>query len=734
MFAACVETLSRLTQTARKDDGSPAVLELHFADEEGDPYAVELAARLGGYVVGKDSDFVVLNADGYAGYIPLDEMVWTTMSAVTSPVDQGDDDGFQTVVNSKAKKKAVASQKAGVGRGIIPPDDPLDLQLTATTYSPIDLAAHLQVPPSLLPLVGALVGNDFTGNKDPSSVSTAGQTNLQWLFFERQLTLSQRITRVASTLSSILQAALTPGTKSKPKQQVHSVMELIERAVSVLMVRSLDHMASGERDRVVERVVDATLQYAIPRYEGDVPGAEGLWSAGVCALHDADACPLLRYISRASDAESSDSEQGTAEEEALREGRARVQALYVAAYRAGRLDPHTLDVMHTGTFWYRQFLENPDLESVSRSIARPVQLWCYALLDDGIGLPDVPVEEQPHSQGTAKNGDTENGEDGDDEDEDELIDVVEESDEEDPLAPLRGALQQLDGSQASISETSTLSPPEVSSHSKSSRPLRQKIVLEYVRRGARLAAEEVSIPPLSDLVSTDDDGDTDISFVQLAPEDERLAFLLRALHSDLPLLRTLPVDQRVVCLTLRWISSRLYVCAQESGGSRDREKERWSTAEARAFLASFSWGTARDQNAVPDETAVPIVDRNVQLVAQVLSTMDAITRLSQVLLLDDALPNPTLRFSGRLFHAYLSAVQPIPPHSVPDRLWHASTEALEHVLVEPMAKKRKKDKKKEAEAASVTAASEQSATKGQKLKGVSVGGKFGLLASLNADA
>jgi hypothetical protein len=51
-------------------------VEIHFADEEGDPYAVELAGRLGGYVIGKDSDFVIFHSDGYKGYIPLDEMTW----------------------------------------------------------------------------------------------------------------------------------------------------------------------------------------------------------------------------------------------------------------------------------------------------------------------------------------------------------------------------------------------------------------------------------------------------------------------------------------------------------------------------------------------------------------------------------------------------------------------------------------------------------------------------------
>ncbi|KAJ3549790.1 hypothetical protein NM688_g5140 [Phlebia brevispora] len=714
MLAACVETLSKIAETARRAQDSPTLVEVHFADEEGDPYAVELAARLGAYVVGKDSDFVVLNAEGYAGYIPLDEMVWTAISAATSRFDQGDDDGFQTVVNSKAKKKAAASQRAGVGRGILPPDEPFDLQLTATSYTPIDLAAHLQIPPSLLPLLGALVGNDFTGSRDPSSVSTANPINLQWLFFERQLTLSQRIVRVAKTLSSILHTVFTPGTKNRPKQQVSSVMELIERAVSILMVRSVEHMTSRERERVVERVVDATLQYAIPKYEGDVPGHEGLWSSGVCALHNADVCPLLRYLSTPPSAGALDSEE-LVEEKALLETQERVRALYVAAYRSGRLDPHILDTMRTGTFWYRQFLENPDLETVSRTFARPIQLWCYALLDSTLGLPEPPEDQEVTSQTEPEDLNERAGEE--DDDEDELIDVVEESDEEDPLAPLRGALQQLDGSQASASE-STPPPPSVSSHTRSTRPSRQKVVLEYVRRGTRLAAEEVPVPSLSELTSNDSDADA--SPIQLAPVEDRLDFMLP--------------EQRLVCLTVRWIVSRLSVRAQASNGNKDREKERWSKHEVRAFLASFSWFAPQSRDASADEQLVPIVDRNVQLVAQVLATMEALARFSQVLFVDGELPNPTLRFSGRLFHAYLTNTKPIPTQDVPDRLWHACTENLEHAFLEPSGKRRKKDKKKEAEGMNGAVTPKQNLSKGQKTNGIAIGGKFGLLASLDASA
>ena len=47
---------------------------LHTAEGEADAYCVALAARLGGYVAGNDSDYLVLNAPGYHGYVPFDSI------------------------------------------------------------------------------------------------------------------------------------------------------------------------------------------------------------------------------------------------------------------------------------------------------------------------------------------------------------------------------------------------------------------------------------------------------------------------------------------------------------------------------------------------------------------------------------------------------------------------------------------------------------------------------------
>ena len=547
------------SQDAQSIRNSP--LQLHFADEEGDPWSVELAARLGGYVVGSDSDFVVLNADGYKGYVPIAEMVWSTLASDEESLNGVESDGGFQTVTSKSKRKA-QRQPSGVLEGLIPPSGETGLQLSVTVYTPTSLAEYLKIPVSLLPLLGALVGNDFTGVQE-TALTTSRTTNLHWLFFEKQLTQSQRIVRVANTLRSILDAALTAPAKGKQKIQVNSVMQLIDRAVTTLTVRSADVLSSGERERVVERIVDATLQYAIPKSEAG-SGPASLWSSPLCALHSGEACPLVRCLSKPLTSDVSDSGSEVASDHTLRDS-------YIAAYRTGNLDSRLLDIMNTGTFWYRQFLENPDYESVGKSIARPINEIIYALLDEVFALPVGGDEESEVSE-----------DEDDEDDDDELIDVVEESDDEDPLAPLRGALQQLDDSVDYVvpePATPSSTPPTLLT--------KRKVLMEYIRRGTRLAPEEVAIPSLTDTYILYGISMSTVP-IQLRSEDDRFVFFLRILRSDVAPVRALPAQMLFTALALRWTASTLDLRARQSNGSKERTKERWTKHEARAFLAAWS--------------------------------------------------------------------------------------------------------------------------------------------------
>lgn len=695
-FAACVHTLRDLAASSEASD-EPTWLELHFADEEADPYIVALAARLNAYVVGKDSDFVVLNADGYQGYIPLDEMVWVAESAfsetgslfstTTEEEEDVDEDGFKVVRKSKSRRRE--QESALIGRGIIPPPTTGDttLSLVCNIYTPAALAKKLQIPVSLLPLLGALVGNDFTRASE-NAVPTAALRgrNLQYMFFERQLTLSQRITRVADTLRELL----GPEQKRKRRKQIGSVMELIDAVVHALLLRAPDTMASGEMEAIVERIVEATLQYAIPR--SDDSGA----SPGVCALHGEGACRLVEFFSRTELGASSRGERDDDDEEPYPEGssvHAQVRNMYVAAYRRGELSPRALDVLSTGTAWARLALEDPDKESVSRSVTRPIRLWCYAILDAGVGLPTPPQEEQGEVE-------VDSG--------DELIDVVEEDSDEDYLSPLRTALERLDhpaipGDASHVPPAAPVPPPQ------------PKVVTEYLRRSTRVASEEVTVPFLGTLLeefAIDNSGSPHASMpIQLWPEELRLTFLLRALDSDTPGIRAMHGPQLSAVLALRWVVMRMHARAEESPNQREKQLERWTREEVQAFLSAFSW-PASSRAASPSEAdaadagePIPIEERNIQLVTQVSLACDAIEQFAQLLFLGRIVPNPMVYFSGVRLHRALTAPQGSGSSVTGevDDLLAACLDGLDGALMTKPAKAKKKRKDRvAAEAVSTT--------------------------------
>lgn len=691
VFLSCIETLEGLSKEHPE-------LEVHFADEEGDPYAVELAGRLGAYVVGNDSDFVILNSDRYAGYIPLKDLLWTAPLPVNeSPsIHEDQEDGFQTVVSKSKKRSNPTAQQTSFG--LIPPEEtPLsDLVLSVVVYTPSTLASHLKLPTSLLPLLASLVGNDFSNN-------STTQRNVQWLFFERSLTLSQRITHTANTLSSILNAATQ---KRKAKHRVGSVMDLIDRTVNALLVRSPSILATGEIDSIVDRIVSAALQYAIDKYEGDVIGPASLWPTPICALHGSDTCPLPNLFSRAlSQSQLPGNVNGAPPG---RDSVVILRSLYLKAFRAGKLQPEVTDILSTRTFWPQIFLDNPDIENVAISIGRPIRSWVYALLDDGVGIPEAPE--------TAVDGSTSASED-DEEDLNELIDVVEEDsdDDVDLLAPLRGELRRLHRTEEDPSETV---PASVSSRSRSCPPARQKHVSEYVRRGTRIAEEEVPVPDLAALMISsgfDENIDQDAWVpVQLRSVEERMALFLHILGSNVPAVKNASPDRLMPVLVVRWIVLTLHQRALENGMSKEREQERWTRQEARALLAFYvsqpsmnGADTARHSNIGEDittnlPTTTPLADRNVQLVAQILMAIETIRLLVQVLLLTEAVPANIQVLSGQKLHAYLTHSTPVPEEVLDPGLWAACTAELEDAFAQERQKKTKKSRVEQVKPASKT--------------------------------
>ncbi|KAH9073090.1 PIN domain-like protein [Lactarius deliciosus] len=556
-------------------------VQIYMADDEGDPFAVELAGQLRGYVTGRDSDYVILNVEGYAGYIPMDQMVWSVDSQGKKEESQIQDDaGFVVSQRNKAKKQGSDPH----AQGIISPDTNDALSLSCVVYHPRALAAHLQIPLSLLPLLSALIGNDFTADRRSTSK----------LFYERNMTAPQRITRVASVL--------------KLRHQITGVVDFS------LLIRPAA-VGPGEREGIVEKTVEAALRYAIPKnQDGDRRLKEPTSS-----------CALPRWcLSRPN------------------ESWERIRSLYISAYRHANFSPGLMDILSTGAAWPELFLENPDLETVVRSLGRPIREWVYALLDDGTGLLGDDID-------TGGNG-LEESTVNEESDEDEVIDVYSDTDEDigtvNPLAPLQGALEKL--------STGTTIPPSTvtSSVAPTSRRALPRHVIEHTRRGTRHVEEPVSPLP-----------------VQLWDEDPRLNAFLRALGSDTPLVKALPPEQLMAAVSLRWIVRRLADRADEAGSSTQRQREKWTIKEGQAFLASFSWPS------LPNYSTSSRV--SIQLTAQILATFDAIEMLCQSLLLTSRVPNRTYLFSGKAFHRCLAGSGEHIGARIPSGLWDACVGGLD---------------------------------------------------------
>ncbi|KAH9048026.1 PIN domain-like protein [Lactarius hengduanensis] len=621
-------------------------VQIYMADDEGDPFAVELAGRLRGYVTGRDSDYVILNVEGYAGYIPMDQMVWSTDSQGKEEESQMQDDaGFVVSQRNKAKKQGSDPH----AQGIISPDTNDALSLSCVVYTPRALAVHLQIPLSLLPLLSALIGNDFTADRRSTSK----------LFYERNMTAPQRITRVASVLKSVAAAASGKSPK-KARHQITGVVDFVDLAIESLLIRPAA-MGPGEREGIVEKTVEAALRYAMPKnQDGDRRLKEPTSS---CALHDAESCPLVGCLSRpVSDPSTSTENENVSWE--------RIRSLYISAYRLANFSPGLMDILSTGTAWPELFLENPDLETVVRSLGRPIREWVYALLDDGTGLLGGDID-------TGGNG-LEESTVNEESDEDEVIDVYSDPDEDmgtvNPLAPLQGALEKL--------STGTTIPPSTvtSSVAPTSRRALPGHVIEHTRRGTRHVEEPVSVPTLATLLSAhgfDFAKGSEPLPVQLWDEDPRLNAFLRALGSDMPLVKALPPEQLMAAVSLRWIVRRLADRADEAGPSTQRQREKWTIKEGQAFLASFSWPSLPNCSTSVESGDTPLEDRSIQLTAQILATFDAIEMLCQSLLLTSRVPNRTYLFSGKAFHRCLAGNGENIGARIPSGLWDACVGGLD---------------------------------------------------------
>ncbi|KAG8930923.1 hypothetical protein FRC02_003480 [Tulasnella sp. 418] len=767
-YQACVSAMQDLAS-----EGVQCI----WANDEADRRCVELAGDLNGWVTGMDSDFAVLNVDGYAGYLPMDEMVWTFAAASEEDEEVGSDQEGEgwSGVKSKKKKQKNKMDDGTTRLGVIPPSDNI-VGLTMRVYHPNDLAQHLGIRPPFLPLFASLVGNDFIPELYKSR------------FFPRGMTSKKRIERVAE----VIRDASTPSKGRKRKatlaQESGGVAALIDQAVQKLLLR--DDVPSAQIEEMVETVIESILQYVV---DTDLRGP----------FSSKPKSPKHVYQSE-------------------------VELKYTEAYRNGEFSPYVLNMVTTGTCWTNLGLEDPDAESVTKTVGEEITVWIGSVLNDGI---PIGVEELGDGASTGRSsvvGDHRKPEETDEEDEDELISVVEEdssneterslsrrrlreeeheSEDDDadsysdyppftngvPVAMLTTALQRLrreqkkalppDSSQlqSPVTESSFISTPAPEAASASLGPVS---IMTYFRRGGRVTPAPLSIPPLSHLISSTSRGRGSSKSglkvnwqgpIQLQPIDTRLKLFLHALNCNTSSFRNLDEEWMLVAVALRWVVVKMSekMNMQPGGGGNMK----WKKSEARAFLlscvrtylagtsadtpsdiltgsmitnltnsasdwsmlvtptasSSFIWVAGQSAGSTAQPTSIlEATPRAIQMSAQILIGIEKCHQLAQVLLLSKRVTSAERKFSGRTFHSLLGTIQEerMTPEEAEifDRLWNAIEEdgRAEWWADESLSKK---EKKKEKKAAKIQTGANGAPVRGRS-KTVTAGGMFGALAEV----
>lgn len=283
------------------DRSKPA---LRFVAREADFETASLAMMFNGIVLSQDSDYFVLCAqDKTCGYAPFADLSFTVTpevsAAAATPVENDDNDGFTTASSSRKKKVAPSATSstnaAPLDRAPCPPTD--ISRVTAVNiivYSGKALATQLGIPPNLLTLLAALMGNDYVNfsslifrNSRASMDSSSRLYYLArvikdcWTRFNlqakaRSLQNVSGILTPATSGTATPTAPMTPGRSNfKPTTKPSSlntealVNELLDPAKSlvhrildrVLEDSSVDWLSSGEVSDMADQLLAAMSAY-----------------------------------------------------------------------------------------------------------------------------------------------------------------------------------------------------------------------------------------------------------------------------------------------------------------------------------------------------------------------------------------------------------------------------------------------------------------------------------------
>jgi hypothetical protein len=566
---------------------------------EADGVCAVLAERLGGYVMGQDSDFVILMGEGGGrGYVPSDGLSWfegqTEEDDHEGPSTGGEE--FTTVSNTKIRRSRESP--------LLPPPDYTNPTLNLTYYPPSALRVRLRIPSTVLPLFASLCGTDYT----PASAA--------YHFFEPSQNLVSRIEKVARILREQL---YSPNVNKVGTAGDHAA-DLVTRVIKKLLVRPFYMESEGAA--LVDAIVDSTLQYTLP-------------TLGRCCEYT----PFCGVLDEGCQSESVDG---------VGEGIKR----FSKASERGEFRAARQGYFFPGSVFPYQVLEDPGRGSLKAGGLIGVRKVAWEILDEALGLrfiqPDL--EPEPALPTTVVSG-VDGGQGSEDT-----------ADLENPESNPQPGMIIDEGSQTTLAESESSKENQVDSttdaeipaemdidlQSNSTTPTR--IVTEYIRSSNRITPHTIALDPPTNPTTPR----------ALQPLQDRLRTYLTPFQAETPLISSLPTQFQPIIAIIRFciLDSATWAGYEQSWRSSEIEGVLKSCLRTYAQWVREANGDVPSKKEL--EMTYPILtSRNAQICSHLKATMTDSLVLAEALLLSDhdgGLTHLQIYkfYSGQTLHTFLN--------------------------------------------------------------------------------
>ncbi|WWC68094.1 uncharacterized protein I206_102015 [Kwoniella pini CBS 10737] len=575
---------------------------------EADAICVSMAEKVGGYVFGRDSDFIILigRTERVRGYVPIDMMNWIEGPQSPNPSNgtgkyvppafrNGQpSETFQPVHNGR-RQASQPYKNTNRQSSMIPSSTLQNPSLVLTFIPPQALRHRLRIPSTHLPLFASLCGTDYT---PPHIIQR---------FFEPGLTMFQRIEKAARILREQL---FSPTSSSSSKigyvtNPADQVVELVKRVIKKLIIYPFD--TEQDLDDTVNIIIEAALQYQLPSVE------ECCSTYPFCGELD----PMLGCQTPIS--------LGDARLPNHTKERMTGKEAYSAAQRDGLVGTIVHGWLYPDRMYQWQVLEDVSGPCLKASNgAREIRRKAWEIADQGLGGLRFPMRD--------------------------IVDVEDDKNpelEEHDINQEEKELQDLLG----IPKTEVEAQNEVTSLVQAEQPLTRtepiREMIEYLRQGstAKIISSPLILPPIPPLT------EEKLPICQ-TPLEDRLRIYLQALHSDFPSIRSLPVSLQPLVSLIRFCVIDSLERSGKYGQNKWKRDEVYAVLRAgvgtytmwkRELLSENNQNISQNLNGEEEgggegkENLYPMLEnRNCNLIAQLKSSLSDIHILAQSLLL---LPN-----------------------------------------------------------------------------------------------